>query len=154
MLVGGGSAGISPTPAQPRSDRALVMMFPVSEEAEAAEEQAPQPYAVSSTKAAELIDGGATLIDVRREYEFAAGHLEGATHIEMNELTARSDEIPKDQPVLFYCRGGNRSSMAADAFQQAGYDAHNLAGGIAAWATEGRPLEPADGEVAVPLPPS
>ena len=72
----------------------------------------------------------------------------------MNELTAHAEEIPRDRPVIFYCRSGNRSSMAAAAFREAGYDAHNLGGGIAAWNDEGRPLEPADGEVAVPLPPS
>ena len=126
----------------------------MSDEAEAAEEQAPQPYAVDVATAAELIEAGATLIDVRREYEFAAGHLEGARNIEMNELTAHAEEIDRERPVVFYCRSGNRSSMAADAFQQAGYDAHNLAGGIAAWTEEGRPLEPAGGEVAEPLPPS
>jgi rhodanese-related sulfurtransferase len=127
---------------------------PVSDEAETPEEQAPQPYALSPAAAAELIEAGATLIDVRRDYEFAAGHLEGATNIEMNELTAHAEEIPRDRPVLFYCRAGGRSSMAADAFREAGYEAHNLAGGIEAWNGEGRPLEPADGEVAVPLPPS
>ena len=126
----------------------------MSDEAEATEEQTPQPYAVELGQAAELIEAGATLIDVRREYEFAAGHLEGARNVEMNELTAHAEEIDRVRPVVFYCRSGNRSSMAADAFQQAGYDAHNLAGGIAAWRDAGRPLEPADGEVAVPLPPS
>ena len=56
--------------------------------------------------------------------------------------------------MLFYCRSGNRSAMAADAFREAGYDAHNLAGGIEAWVGEGRPLDPADGEVVPPPPPS
>ena len=56
--------------------------------------------------------------------------------------------------MLFYCRSGNRSGMAAEAFREAGYDAHNLAGGIEAWAEAGRPLEPEDGEVRAPLPPS
>jgi rhodanese-related sulfurtransferase len=112
------------------------------------------PHEVSPERATELVAAGATLIDVRRHYEFEAGHLEGAKNIEMNELSARAEEIPKETPVVFYCRSGNRSSMAAAAFTEAGYDAHNLAGGIAAWSAEGRPLEPADGEVAVPLPPS
>ncbi len=50
--------------------------------------------------------------------------------------------------MLFYCRSGNRSAMAADAFRQAGYEAHNLAGGIEAWVADSRPLEPEGGEVA------
>ncbi len=115
---------------------------------------APQPHALSLDEAAQLIEAGAALIDVRRDYEFAAGHLEGARNIEMNKLTAHAEELPRDRPVVFYCRTGNRSGLAADAFAEAGYDAHNLAGGITAWSEAGRPLEPADGEVAVPLPPS
>ena len=126
----------------------------MSDDAEPTEEAAPQPYAVTPADVAELIEAGGTVIDVRRDEEFAGGHLEGARHIEMNELTAHAEEIPRDRPVLFYCRSGNRSAMAADAFQQAGYDAHNLAGGIEAWAAAGRPLEPADGEVVAPPPPA
>ena len=118
------------------------------------EPDAPQPHAVSLSDAAELIEAGATLIDVRRDYEFEAGHLEGATNIEMNQLSARAEELDRERPIVFYCRTGNRSGMAAAAFAEAGYDAHNLAGGIEAWKADGRPLEPADGEVAVPLPPS
>jgi rhodanese-related sulfurtransferase len=125
----------------------------VSDEAEV-EEKAPQPYAVAPAEAAELIEAGATLIDVRRVYEFQAGHLEGATNIEMNELSSRAGEIDRERPVVFYCRTGNRSSMAAAAFAEAGYDAHNLAGGIEAWSDEGLPLEPEDGEIRAPLPPS
>ena len=96
--------------------------------------------------------GEAELIDVRRDYEHEAGHVAGSRNIEMNELTARADSIPKDRPVVFYCRGGSRSAMAAEAFSQAGYDAHNMTGGIAAWAEAGLPLEPEGGEVAVPRP--
>ena len=128
----------------------------MSDEAEPGPEEAVEsgPYALEPAAAGELIEAGATLIDVRRDYEFAAGHLEGASNIELNELPAHADEIPRERPVIFYCRSGNRSSMAVDAFREAGYEAHNLAGGIEAWNADGRPLEPADGEVAVPLPPS
>lgn len=105
-------------------------------------------------RAAELIAAGATLIDVRRPVEFEGGHLAGAANLEMNELTARAAEIPKDTPVLFTCRSGNRSGMAADAFREAGWDAHNLAGGLEGWVAAGRPLEPEGGEVRTPPPPS
>ena len=105
-------------------------------------------------RAAELIAEGATVIDVRRADEWDGGRLAGARHIEMNELTAAADSIPRDRPVLFYCRGGNRSAMAAEAFREAGFDAYNMAGGLQAWADEGRPLDPEDGEVRTPPPPS
>jgi len=96
--------------------------------------------------------GEADVIDVRRDYEHEAGHIAGSRHIEMNDLTANADSISKDKPVVFYCRGGSRSAMAAEAFSQAGYDAHNMTGGMAAWAEQELPLEPSDGEIAGPRP--
>jgi rhodanese-related sulfurtransferase len=100
-------------------------------------------------RAAEMIEAGEVeLIDVRRPYEWEAGRIEGARRIEVNELTSEAESIPKDRPVLFYCRSGNRSALAAAAFRQAGWDAYNLAGGLRAWVDRGLPLDPADGEVA------
>lgn len=92
--------------------------------------------------------GAAELIDVRRDYEHEAGHIAGSRHIEMNNLTQSADSIAKDRTVVFYCRGGSRSAMAAEAFSQAGFDARNMTGGILAWADSGLPMEPEDGEVA------
>jgi rhodanese-related sulfurtransferase len=105
-------------------------------------------------RVAELIADGAELIDVRRDYEWEGGRIEGARHIEVNELVAEAESIPKRRPVIFYCRSGNRSGMAAAAFREAGYDANNMAGGIQAWVEAGLPIEPADGEVRAPLPAS
>src|SRR5262249_25648714 len=48
----------------------------------------------------------------------------------------------------FYCRSGARSAMASDAFSQAGFDAHNMTGGLLDWDAAGLPLEPEDGYVA------
>lgn len=102
--------------------------------------------------AAKVEAGEIELIDVRRDYEHEAGHIAGSRHVEMNDLTAQAGAIPKDRPVVFYCRGGSRSAMAAEAFSQAGFDAHNMTGGIAAWVAQELPLEPADGTVAEPRP--
>jgi rhodanese-related sulfurtransferase len=108
---------------------------------------------VGAAQLAEMISAGdVEVIDVRRDYEFEAGHLPGARHIEMNDLTASAESLPKDRPVVFYCRTGNRSGMAAEAFAQAGFDAHNLAGGITAWVDLENPLEPDHGTVAEPRP--
>jgi rhodanese-related sulfurtransferase len=84
---------------------------------------------------------------VREDREWEAGRVPGSVHIELNELTARAGELDKDHSVVFLCRTGNRSAMAADAFREAGWDAHNLAGGLVAWVAAGQPLEPEDGEV-------
>jgi rhodanese-related sulfurtransferase len=107
---------------------------------------------LSPGQAAELIEAGAELIDVRRPYEFEGGRIAGARNLEMNGLSAHAEELPRDRPIVFYCRSGNRSGMAAEAFRQAGFDAHHIAGGIEAWHADGRPLEPADAEVRPPLP--
>ncbi|HEX2128018.1 MAG TPA: rhodanese-like domain-containing protein [Solirubrobacterales bacterium] len=109
---------------------------------------------LTAERLAEMVGGGAQLIDVRRPYEWEAGRIAGARHIEMNELTANAHSIGKDRPVIFYCRTGNRSGLARDAFREAGYDAYNLAGGIEGWVAEGRELDPKDGVVRPPLPAS
>ena len=97
----------------------------------------------------EILDAGeAELIDIREPYEWEAGRIPGAKHIELERLAGRADELPKDRPVIFQCRVGRRSALATDAFRAVGYDAYNVRGGIEAWAEEGLPLEPEDGYVA------
>lgn len=93
-------------------------------------------------------DGGVQLIDVRELYEWDAGRIEGARHIVLGEVAAKAEEIDRERPVVFYCRVGARSSMAAQAFRRAGFDAYSLDGGLEAWAGDGHPLEPGDGTVA------
>lgn len=100
-------------------------------------------------RAAKLLEAGVLAIDVRRDYEWEAGRIAGARHIEVNDLTASAGEIPRNAPVIFYCRGGSRSGMAAEAFRQAGYDAFNIDGGLVAWTDRGLPLEPPGGSVAL-----
>ncbi len=103
---------------------------------------------VSREQARKLIEDGAQLIDVRADHEWEAGRIDGAVHVPLDELPQRSEEIDKDRPVLLYCRGGNRSTMAAAALADAGYDASKLSEGIVGWAEAGLPLAPDDGYVA------
>jgi rhodanese-related sulfurtransferase len=95
-------------------------------------------------------DGSIQLIDVRAPHEHEAGHIEGATLIELSEIAGRAAEIDRERPVVFYCRSGGRSAMATEAFLQAGYDAHNMTGGMLAWAAAGLPMAPEDAVVAEP----
>src|SRR5688500_9715325 len=93
-------------------------------------------------RVAEMVRAGeARLIDVRQPEEWEAARIEGAGHIVLEEVTARSSEIPRDAAVVFACRGGSRSAMVADAFRGDGYDAYNMAGGVRAWEEAGLPLE-------------
>jgi hydroxyacylglutathione hydrolase/adenylyltransferase/sulfurtransferase len=92
--------------------------------------------------------GDIQLIDVREPYEWEAGHVSGARHIELERVASQASTIDKDRPVVFYCRLGARAGMAANAFRRAGYDARSMDGGITAWDEKGLPLDPADGQVA------
>ena len=97
--------------------------------------------------------GEVQLVDVRTQEERDAGRIPTDTvHIPFEELLGRAAELEKDRPIVFYCRVGERSAAAADAFAASGYDAVSLAGGIVAWQESGRAIE---GEVAHPsgLPP-
>jgi rhodanese-related sulfurtransferase len=103
---------------------------------------------ITPQEARALLADGAQLVDVRTDHEWEAGRIEGAAHIELSELDARAAEIDRERPVVFYCRGDNRSDMAAAAFEGDGYRASALAGGIQAWVDEGLPIEPQGGYVA------
>jgi rhodanese-related sulfurtransferase len=94
------------------------------------------------------VQEGAQLVDVRVEHEWEAGRIPGASHIELGELSERVADIDRGRPVVFYCRGDNRSDMAAEVFAAAGYEASALAGGVQAWVEAGLPLEPEGGYVA------
>ena len=101
---------------------------------------------LSPEVAAELLArGDAQLVDVREPYEHAAGRIAGARHVELATLSAQAHTIERDTPVIFYCRVGARSGMAAEAFAASGWDAYNLTGGIVSWAASGLPIE---GEIA------
>jgi rhodanese-related sulfurtransferase len=97
----------------------------------------------------EILDAGeAELVDVREPYEWDAGRIPGAKHIELEHLGSRAEELNKDKPVIFQCRMGRRSALATQAFRAVGFDAYNMRGGLAAWAEEGYPMEPDGAEVA------
>lgn len=93
-------------------------------------------------------EGTIQLIDVREAYEWEAGRIAGARHLEVSEIAAQADTIHRETPVVFYCRVGGRSTMAANAFRRAGYDAYSMTGGMIEWQVRGLPLEPDDGYVA------
>ena len=83
------------------------------------------------------------LVDVRETAELGLSRIEGALHIPMSQLDQRRDEIPRDQPVVIFCRAGIRSLKAITELQAAGYsNLTNMLGGINAWAEEIDPSIP------------
>jgi rhodanese-related sulfurtransferase len=103
---------------------------------------------VSRDEAQKLVEDGAQLVDVRADHEWDAGRIAGAKHLPLAELPERTGEIDPDRPVVLYCRGGTRSTMATDALAEAGFDAAKLSEGIVGWDEAGLPLEPDAGYVA------
>lgn len=102
---------------------------------------------VTRGEAQRMIEDGAQLVDVRADHEWDAGRIAGARHLPLDELAGRAGEIDRDRPVILYCRGGNRSTMATAALADAGYDAAKLTEGIVGWSEAGLPLEPEAGYV-------
>ena len=104
---------------------------------------------VDPDRAKRLIDAGEVqLVDVREQHEWDAGRIAGARHIELERVASEAGSLDPGRPLLFYCRLGARSGMAANAFRRAGYDAYSMDGGLTEWDRRGLPLEPENGTVA------
>ena len=104
---------------------------------------------IEPARVAELLAAGdVQLIDVREPHEWEAGRIDGARHVEMERLASQAETIDRDRPVVFQCRLGARSALAAQAFRTAGWDAWSMRGGLEQWHHEGLPLVPEGGHVA------
>lgn len=85
-----------------------------------------------------------TLIDVREESEYAAGHAAGAIHIGKGVIERDIEKLVPNPatPLVLYCGGGYRSALAADALQKMGYtNVLSMDGGWRAWTQAGLPTE-------------
>lgn len=117
------------------------------------------PQAGGSTAAAAAVEGvqkvgvdefaavvatpGVVVLDVRTPEEFTAGHLEGATNINLEgpDFVAQIDQLPRDTTYAVYCRSGNRSGVAAGQMGQMGFTSvADLDGGIVDWEAAGQPV--------------
>ena len=89
--------------------------------------------------------GDVVLVDVRPDEEFAAGHIDGARSIPLDELWERLAELPADREVVAYCRGPfcAYAHEAVRRLQAAGRTARRLEEGWPEWRLAGRPSAPA-----------
>jgi rhodanese-related sulfurtransferase len=92
------------------------------------------------TVSVEELPANAALLDVREPDEWAAGHVDGATHIPMNDIPSRVAELAPEADVVVVCKMGGRSAQVTAWLNQQGYRATNLDGGMLAWATARRPM--------------
>jgi rhodanese-related sulfurtransferase len=107
------------------------------------------PFDLSPTHVARLLkEGSVEVVDVREPHEREVGHIDGSRHVPLSELTTAAKSFDPARPVVFVCRVGARSAMAAWSFARAGYDAHNLDGGMLAWVDDKLPIAPEGGSIA------
>lgn len=95
---------------------------------------------VTVTEVADELPGTTTLLDVREDDEWTAGHAPNALHIPLGELAARLGELPEDNAVFVVCRAGGRSARATAYLNANGWDATNVEGGMQAWQAAGKPM--------------
>lgn len=93
-----------------------------------------------------LRSGRVTVIDVRPEIEYRAGHIRGALSVPLDRLEARIADIPADRPVVAYCRGPYCvfAVEAVEHLRREGYEALRLVDGLPDWRAAGLPVEIGD----------
>lgn len=91
------------------------------------------PFTRPTHDGRERVQNGAVLLDVRTPAEFAAGHIDGALNIPVQELPSRVKELaPRGKSVVVYCRSGARSCAAAGILTAQGYEVLDI-GGMGNW---------------------
>jgi hydroxyacylglutathione hydrolase len=89
-----------------------------------------------------LATGEPLVVDVRAPAEREPKFVAGSVSIPLNHLAERADELPSDRPLIVYCAGGYRSSIAASLLQQRGFaSVSEIAGGLAGWEAAHLPVE-------------
>lgn len=89
---------------------------------------------ISGKQARQLVQEGATLLDVRTPGEFSSGHIEGALNIPVSQLAGRLEQLgAKDAPIVVYCLSGARSRSAVRMMMGQGFTRVYDLGAISAW---------------------
>lgn len=107
----------------------------------------PVPGDISVGQAKDLLadpPAGLIILDVRTPQEFRQGHIAGARNMDFfgGSFEKQTEALPKDAPVLLYCRTGKRSAAAAETLADAGVKRiFHMHQGLEAWQKAGLPLE-------------
>jgi ArsR family transcriptional regulator len=91
---------------------------------------------------ARVRSGAVTVLDVRPEEEFQAGHLPGALSVPLADLERRLAELPRDREVVAYCRGPYcvMAVEAVEMLRARGYRANRMEEGVPDWRARGLPV--------------
>jgi hydroxyacylglutathione hydrolase len=91
----------------------------------------------------DIDDGrGGQIIDVRALTEWEAGHIPGARHFFLGDLSELARDLPRDAPLVLHCEEGSRSAIGASVLRADGFtNVSNMSGGFAAWTKAGRRVE-------------
>ena len=107
-------------------------------------------YRVDSNEARAMLESdpdNTVVVDVRRDDEWVTGHVKGAMHIPIDDLTDRIDEVPQDKKVLFICAAGVRSGLACEVAAAMGYETemlYNIEDGTPNWIVGNHPTSYGD----------
>jgi rhodanese-related sulfurtransferase len=75
------------------------------------------------------------LLDVRTPGEWQQQHIEGSENIPLSRLAGKVGELPRNRPIVVFCAGGYRSSIAGSLLQREGFsNVAEMTGGMSAWA--------------------
>ncbi len=109
---------------------------------EAGHEVGTVPQIRTPELAERLRTADVTVIDVRGQSEWEAGHVPRAENIPLGQLDQRLEEVPRDTPVVVQCQSGARSSIGASLLRAKGFtNVVNLAGGFSEWQARGNQVE-------------
>ncbi len=109
-----------------------------------AEQRPGEPFTrIDVHEAKAMIDAGnVQVVDSREPHEHADGHVPGSIQIQHMATLVQADRLAKDRPILFICKSGQRSAVAAEFAAAIGLtDLYNVEGGHDAWAAAGYPME-------------
>ena len=84
------------------------------------------------------------VIDVRQPDEYRSGHIAGAKLVPLGELNRKMQALPKNRQIVCVCASGSRSHSSTRTLVDAGYDAHNMQGGMSSWRQAGLPVKKGD----------
>jgi rhodanese-related sulfurtransferase len=102
--------------------------------------------AIDVQEAYQRTQNGSLLLDVREPDEHAEAHIPGDRLLPLTEFIERySQELPREQEIVVYCRSGRRSAQVVNFLLAQGYQAVNVTGGIIAWREAELPVVSQDG---------